>query len=367
MSEENRVVKEGAEEELPKVNPEEESEEEKTEPEVRKAQSTEHKGKKSIASQISAKVAVIAVVALFVGILIGQFALPVNPTGLVSLPGEGGEETVDMDALKAKVEAYLNENILGPQGVEGKILSIEPYNDEFYTMKVNILRDGESLAVDNIFLSKSGNALSGTVTFLDEEVEPIQIDTTPQPTPTPQESVLIQDFMDDDPTKGSDSAPIVIIEFSDFECPFCGKFYSQTLAQIEKDYIDTGIVQMVYRDFPLGFHPQAKPAAMAGECADDQGKFWEMHDKIFENQAALSETSLKQWAQEIGLNTTTFDDCFDSAKYSSEIDADMADGTAAGIDGTPGFLIGTRDGTSQIISGAQPYSTFKAVIDSLLE
>jgi len=190
--------------------------------------------------------------------------------------------------------------------------------------------------------------------------------TVPTQPSAPAGTPSMEGLMDDDPTKGSDTAPVIIIEFSDFQCPYCGRFYSQTLSEIEKNYVDTGKVQMVFRDFPLSFHQQAKPAAMAAECANEQGKFWEMHDKLFENQTVLSEASMKQWAGELGLNTATFNSCFDSAKYSSEIDSDMADGSSAGITGTPGFLIGTRDGAPKIVSGAQPYSVFQAEIDALL-
>lgn len=221
------------------------------------------------------------------------------------------------------------------------------------------------VSTTQLIATTAGNSDNGT--------ENLGADVVPVPSrptltqPSPSGGITIASLMDDDPTKGSDSAPVVIIEFSDFECPFCGRFYSQTLSQIEKEYVDTGKVQMVYRDFPLSFHPQAKPSAMAAECADDQGKFWEMHDKLFENQSTLSESNIKLWAEELGLNTTTFNSCFDSAKYSNEVDSDMSDGSAAGISGTPGFLIGKRDGTGTIISGAQPYSVFKAAIDSLLQ
>ncbi len=107
----------------------------------------------------------------------------------------------------------------------------------------------------------------------------------------PLQVQYITDITDNDPVKGSEDAPITIVEFSDFECPFCGRFFSQTLPLIEDNYIDTGKVKFVYRDFPLSFHPQAQPAAEAAECANEQGKFWDYHDKIFNNQGALSTAS----------------------------------------------------------------------------
>jgi protein-disulfide isomerase len=194
-------------------------------------------------------------------------------------------------------------------------------------------------------------------------------DSTPkQEQPQPSTGIKTVDLMDDDPVKGLDDAPIVIIEFSDFQCPFCGRFYSQTLPQIKKEFIDTGKAQFVYRDFPISsIHSQAKPAALAAECANEQGKFWEYHNKIFENQSNLSEENLKKWAKEIGLNMTTFKSCFDSKKYDSEVNKDFSDGQNAGVSGTPTFFIGKRNEEPQKIVGAQGFNVFKQAIDSLLQ
>ena len=166
---------------------------------------------------------------------------------------------------------------------------------------------------------------------------------------------------DDDPSKGDANAPITIIEFSDFECPFCARFYQQTLPQLEKEYIDTGKVKFVYRDFPLSFHPNAQKAAEAGECADDQGKFWEMHDKIFDNQNAISINDLKGYAADLGLDTDEFNSCLDSGKHSAEVQKDFKDGQAARVSGTPAFFI---NGVKLV--GAQPFSAFQQIIESQL-
>jgi protein-disulfide isomerase len=167
--------------------------------------------------------------------------------------------------------------------------------------------------------------------------------------------------MDDDPVKGDANAPVTIIEFSDFECPFCARFYSQTLKQLEKEYIDTGKVKLVFRDFPLSFHQNAQKAAEAAECSEDQGKFWEMHDIIFENQQSLSISSLKQWAVQIGLDTVQFNSCLDSGKYYREVQNDFKDGASYGVSGTPNFFI---NGISLV--GAHPFDAFKEIIDSEL-
>lgn len=191
----------------------------------------------------------------------------------------------------------------------------------------------------------------------------IRVDPTEQPTiPTGIANVRADDFVDDDPVLGDKDAPITIVEFSDFQCPFCARFRTDTFDQIKTQYIDTGKVKFVYRDFPLtSIHPMAQKAAEASECADDQGKFWGYHDKIFENQALLSINSLKQWAVDLGLDANKFNKCLDSGEKASEIANDLQDSASAGGRGTPYFIIG-----DQPLSGAQPFSAFQAAIESQL-
>jgi len=178
----------------------------------------------------------------------------------------------------------------------------------------------------------------------------------------PEEPTVIQVSADDDPFIGEEDAPVTIIEFSDFQCPYCQRFYLQTLPSIMENYVETGKVKIVFRDFPLGFHQYAHLASQAAQCANDQGKFWEYHDQIFENQQSLSETNLKTWAQDLGLDTEEFNDCLDSEKYADEVDKDIADGAAAGVSGTPSFFVNGIQ-----ITGAQPYSVFQEAIEAALE
>ena len=173
---------------------------------------------------------------------------------------------------------------------------------------------------------------------------------------------------DDDAYLGSKDAPVVIIEFSDFQCPFCRSFWSDTLPLLKSEYIDTGKVRIVYRDLPLDIHPGAMPAAQATECAEEQGKFWEMHDKIFSEQGKqgggtvqFGVNDLKKWAKEIGLDGGKFNSCLNSQKYAQEVDKDITDGRSAGVSGTPSFFINGR-----LIVGAQPFSAFKAIIEEEL-
>jgi len=119
---------------------------------------------------------------------------------------------------------------------------------------------------------------------------------------------------------------------------------------------------MIYRHFPLSFHANAKKAAEASECAGEQGKFWEIHDKIYENRTQLDIDSLKGYAKELGLNTSNFDKCLDDGKYAQKVADDMAESTQYGVNGTPATFI-----NGELISGAQPYENFAAIIDSLLD
>ena len=175
---------------------------------------------------------------------------------------------------------------------------------------------------------------------------------------------------DDDAVLGDPNAPVTLIEFSDFQCPFCRKFYKETLPQIKKEYILTGKAKLVYRDFPLvQIHPGATPAAEGAECAQDQGKFWEMHDAIFDEQekqgsgtVQFTVDDVKKWAANIGLDTSKFNQCLDSGKYKQEVEKDLADGSAAGVNGTPATFINGR-----LVSGAQPFSAFKVIIDEELK
>lgn len=174
---------------------------------------------------------------------------------------------------------------------------------------------------------------------------------------------------DDDAYLGDKDAPVVMIEFSDFQCPFCRSFWSDTLPLIKSEYIDTGKVRFVYRDFPLSFHSGAMPAAQATECAREQDKFWEMHDKIFIEQdkqgggtIQFGANDLKKWAGEIGLNVSEFNSCLDSQKYLNEVNNDLKDGQAAGVSGTPGFFINGR-----LVVGAQPFSVFQSLIEEELK
>jgi len=176
------------------------------------------------------------------------------------------------------------------------------------------------------------------------------------------QAAVVQVSADNDAVLGDSDAPVTIIEFSDYECPFCVRFYSETEKQIRSQYIDTGKVKLIYRDFPLtSIHAQAQKAAEAAECAGEQGKYWEMHDMLFESGVSGGVTSFKSYASNLGLDTAKFNDCLDSGKFYDEVQKDMRDGSASGVRGTPAFFI-----NGKMISGAQPFSVFQQAIEAEL-
>ena len=171
-----------------------------------------------------------------------------------------------------------------------------------------------------------------------------------------------------DPVLGDPNAGITIIEFSDFQCPFCARAFEGAVTDFKNsDYFKNGEVNLIYKQFPLvSIHPYAQKAAEASLCAQAQGKFWEYHDVLFANQDTLDTDSLKQYAAQLGLNAGEFNSCLDDGDSKSEISKELAQATAAGGRGTPFFIIvntGTGDSTS--ISGAYPWSEFETAIKSI--
>jgi protein-disulfide isomerase len=166
---------------------------------------------------------------------------------------------------------------------------------------------------------------------------------------------------DDDPVKGNFSgAKVIIYIFSDFECPYCGAS-EPAINDIYRKY--DGQVALVFKNFPLvNIHPYALDAALAGECASIQGKFWEYHDYLFQHQDALTVDDLKAYAKELGMNTSNFDGCLDSKQFSYQVQRSIAEGKAAGVSGTPTFFI---NGIPLV--GAQPESEFTSIIDAELK
>lgn len=231
--------------------------------------------------------------------------------------------------------------------VEGKISTIET--------KIN--------AIDNFFRTNvqgydsKGNSQLG-------ETQPSNN------VPTPSQKVEVS--ADDDPYLGVDNAKVTVIEFSDYECPFCRKYWTESYSQLKADYIDTGKIKYVFRDFPLNFHAGAPLAAVAANCVREQKGnegYFKFHDIAFSEQnkqgsgtIRFGEDDVMSWVSQIdGIDKTKFDTCFNDPTQKAEVDKDIADGAAAGVSGTPSFFI-----NGKLIVGAQPYSVIKAEIERAL-
>lgn len=214
--------------------------------------------------------------------------------------------------------------------------------------------------------------LNTQVETMQEEIkelksEPAQAARPSAPTPTVVSAVSI----DDDPIKGDKNAPITIIEFSDYECPFCKRSNDQVISRIDKEYIETGKVRLVFRDFPLGFHKKAIPAAVAANCAGEQGKYWEVHDFLFQDKGNLSKEAVLNSSDSLGLDKAKLQACMDDKSKEEEITKDFQEGQKYGVRGTPSYFIGKTTENGKIegtfIRGAQPYTVFKEEIDKQLK
>jgi protein-disulfide isomerase len=164
---------------------------------------------------------------------------------------------------------------------------------------------------------------------------------------------------DDDPFLGTDGAPVTIIQFAEYQCPYCGKA-GESVDKVLENY--EGKVKMVFRDFPLSFHPRAVPAAVAANCAGEQGKYWEMHRLLMSNQRALEESDLTSHATSLGLDLAKWNTCRADPAQEAEVNADMEAGAAVGVSGTPAFFI-----NGIMLSGALPYERFQEIIDRELD
>jgi len=173
------------------------------------------------------------------------------------------------------------------------------------------------------------------------------------------------------PMLGRADAPVTLVEFSDYQCPFCQRFFATTLQALKKDYVDTGKVRYVFRDFPLDqIHPQARKAAEAAHCAGEHGKYWEMHDLLFQNQKALAHSQLAEHARTIAVDGAKFDECLSSGRHAARVERGFTEGSAIGVQGTPSFVVGKTKAGGVVeglpIRGAQPLDTFRRIIDQTL-
>ncbi len=269
--------------------------------------------------------------------------------GFGSLTGKTVADSLSPAEAEQKAISYINANLLQPPFTATAVKTEE--SGSLYKIKIDVA----GRQIDS-YVTKDGKL------FFPQGLE-LNAALPGAGRNTPPEAEEIKPAVDisGEPVKGKADAPVTIIEFSDFQCPLCQKAW-EVMKQVEADYVAKNKVKLVFKNFPLdSLHPLAQAAAQASECAQEQGKFWEYHDKIFANQQGLSNDNLKKWAKETGLDESRFNSCLDSRKYKNEVAQDQQEGLKAGVQGTPAFLI-----NGQLYSGALPYAQLKQLIEAEL-
>ena len=235
--------------------------------------------------------------------------------------------------------------------VSGQVLAADKSGVKDLTLEMKEIKEE---------LSAIKNELKVIKTLLQQR--PVQRPTAPQ---------RAKADIKDDPSMGSPDAKVVLVEYTDYQCPFCSRHAKNTLPQIKKEFVDTGKIRYVLKDFPLPSHRQAKDGAEATHCAGEKGKYWEMHDLLFANMRQMSVEDLANHAKGLGLNVRKFKACLEDDRYVKAIEGDIAEGRQGGVTGTPSFLLGTitDDGVVEgtVIKGARPYDLFKSQIEAQLK
>lgn len=256
------------------------------------------------------------------------------------------------EIVSEKIAADNLVSFIKNQNKEDISFSVSSVQQEGQLYKVILNYQGQEVP---IYVSLDGKYLVSDVIPLNEDL-----------VLNPDNNVNVEVEAGDSPVKGEADAPVEIIEFSDYQCPFCAKFFEQTLPEIEKNYIKTGKVKLVYKDFPLiSIHSEAKKAAEAARCVREQKGdegYFKMHNKLFENQQSLSVENYKKWARSLGVVGPKFDKCLDDGTFADAVEEELAYGEILGVAGTPAFFI---DG--KMITGAQPFDVFEQAIDAVLE
>ena len=204
-----------------------------------------------------------------------------------------------------------------------------------------------------------------------DEIKKLLLSAQAANQPQPPREITID--ISGNPFKGDPNAKLTLIEFSDYQCPFCSRYVRETLPEIQKEYVATGKLKYVFRDFPIeSLHQNALLASSATHCAGDQNKYWEMHDRLFVNQNALGLADMPAHAKALGLDESKFKQCLETKKYEPTIRERIAEGVSFGIQGTPTFFVGfttPNDPKVKIIasiSGARPYASFKEILEKVL-
>lgn len=262
-----------------------------------------------------------------------------------------GAATISLSEAEQKTLGYVNSNLLQ----EPFVAELKSSEDLGSLYKMTLTVAGQEI---ESYLTKDGEMFFPQGFETDLNLAALANNSAA----TETAPIIVKDVSaDDDAVKGSAQAPVTIIEFSDYQCPYCAKYVKETQAQIMAQYVETGQVRYVFRDFPLTFHAEAQKAAEAAECAGEQDQYWEMHDYLFENNDYLTVENLKGYAADLKLDIKKFNNCLDQGTMAEEVKKDLADGKKYGVQGTPGFFI-----NGKLISGAQPFSVFKKEIEAAL-
>jgi protein-disulfide isomerase len=190
----------------------------------------------------------------------------------------------------------------------------------------------------------------------------------PAARPAPPREALVN--VGGEPTLGKAAAPVTLVEFTDYQCPYCARFFNEALPELKRDYIDKGKLKLVVKDLPLSMHPHAQRAAEASHCAGDQGRFWEMHDALFANYRELDENRIRELGRKIGLEMPAFELCLSAGLHRDAVLGDATEARRHRITGTPTFVLGSSDGDTlrgEVIRGFQGADAMKARIDALLK
>ena len=249
-------------------------------------------------------------------------------------------------------------------------------------MKIRLFRSLAALAVaatllGGVSLARADGITSEQAQQILDELRAIHksIDARPAgpaapAAPAPVDDKVSMAFPPGGFSVGKENAPLVLVEYTDYQCPFCQRYHNDSFAQIKTNFVDTGKVRYISRDFPLPFHENARRSATAARCAAEQGKFWELRHTMIVNASQLQPDKLGGYAQSVSMDVPKFQACVDSDKFRAAIDKDIAEGTAAGVNGTPSFVIGRiENGKLQGVRmvGAMPYAQFEAKIQEMLK
>lgn len=262
------------------------------------------------------------------------------------LPNFGSQSKIE---VSERTIAFVNDNLLAGFAT-ADLQSVEEEGD-LYKMNLNLISNlSDEVQNATLYVTKDGTMLFPSAIDISEYTYESVVEE--------ENTQTVQVEASNDPIIGNQDAPLTIVEYSDFQCPFCGQAY-WTIKLVLEEYSDE--VNLVYKNFPIPSHDYAQKAAEAGECANSQGKFGVYHDKLFENQDALTVKDLKQYAADLGLDTEAFNTCLDSDSMAKEVALDKSEGIDLGVSGTPTFYIG-----EQKFEGNGKFSDFQTIIEEEL-